>query len=55
MVGSNDGVLVKGIIGIMARPTVDQLDGVKLRYAGCNDRPDLLLPDCVILSEVIII
>ena len=55
MMRPNYSVLVKGVIGVMACPTVDELDGFELWNASCNDRPNLLLPDCVILGEVIII
>ena len=52
---SQNRILIKGIKGIVTGPGVDQLDRLKLRNPVGDYRPYLVLPDVVILHEVIVI
>ena len=54
MMRADDRVLIEGVIGVMSRPAVDQLDRFELWHTGGDDGPDLLLPDAVVLGEIVI-
>ena len=51
---SQNGVLVERVEGVMPGPFGDHADGLELRNARGDDRPDMGLPPVMVHDEIII-